>query len=151
MAKLTFTSILVVCTGNICRSPTGERMLRRMLPELKVDSAGTFGLSGKPAESTALKVAAAKGLSLEGHIARKLTPAMAREYDLILVMEPEHIAQVTTIAPEARGKTLLLGQWMGGKEIPDPYRKNQDAFEHVYGLLEQACQQWADKLSKTTE
>lgn len=147
MAKLTFNSVLVICTGNICRSPIGERLLRRMLPTLKVDSAGTFGLTGKPADTTALQVAAGHGLSLDGHVARKFTPAIAREYDLILVMEPEHLEQVTLIAPEARGKTMLFGQWTGKNEIPDPYRKSAEAFEHVYGLLGQASQAWAKRLS----
>ncbi|WP_414164280.1 protein tyrosine phosphatase [Superficieibacter sp. BNK-5] len=148
MAKLMFSSILVICTGNICRSPTGERLLRHTLPDMKVDSAGTFGLSGQPADATAIEIAAAHGVSLEGHIARKLTPAMARDYDLILVMEPAHIEQVTAIAPEVRGKTMLFGQWAGKKEIPDPYRKSHEAFEHVYGLLEQASKEWAVRLGK---
>jgi protein-tyrosine phosphatase len=147
MAKLKFNAVLVICTGNICRSPIGERLLRRMLPALKVDSAGTYGLTGKPADATAIQVAAGHGLSLDGHVARKLTPALAREYDLILVMEPEHIEQVTSVAPQARGKTMLFGQWTAKKEIPDPYRKSTEAFEHVYGLLDQASQEWAKRLS----
>ncbi|MFP1483299.1 phosphotyrosine-protein phosphatase [Escherichia coli] len=69
-------------------------------------------------------------------------------YDLILAMESEHIAQVTAIAPEVRGKTMLFGQWLEQKEIPDPYRKSQDAFEHVYGMLERASQEWAKRLSR---
>lgn len=68
---------------------------------------------------------------------------MARNYDLILAMESEHIAQVTAITPEVRGKTMLFGQWLEQKEIPDPYRKSQDAFEHVYGMLERASQNGA--------
>ncbi|HAG6128129.1 TPA: protein tyrosine phosphatase [Escherichia coli] len=108
MAQLKFNSILVVCTGNICRSPIGERLLRKRLPGAE----------------------------------------MARNYDLILAMESEHIAQVTAIAPEVRGKTMLFGQWLEQKEIPDPYRKSQDAFEHVYGMLERASQEWAKRLSR---
>ena len=133
MAQLKFNSILVVCTGNICRSPIGERLLRKRLPGVKVKSAG---------------VAANHGVSLEGHAGRKLTAEMARNYDLILAMESEHIAQVTAIAPEVRGKTMLFGQWLEQKEIPDPYRKSQDAFEHVYGMLERASQEWAKRLSR---
>ncbi|SNY79851.1 protein tyrosine phosphatase [Enterobacter sp. CC120223-11] len=147
MAKLSFHSILVVCTGNICRSPTGERLLRQMLPQIQVDSAGTAGLTGEAADLAAAQTAAKNGLSLEGHIARKITPAMAREYNLILVMESGHIAQVTAMVPEVRGKTLFFGQWLKEKEIPDPYRKSQEAFDHVYGLMQQASQEWAKRLS----
>jgi len=134
MAKLTFNAILVICTGNICRSPIGERLLRRLLPAARVDSQAT-------------EIAAERGTLLEGHVARRLTPAMVRDYDLILAMELEHIEQVTAIAPEARGKMMLFGHWTGRKEIPDPYRKNRDAFEYVYGLLEQASLEWAKRLS----
>lgn len=141
-----FNKILVVCTGNICRSPTGERLLRQLLPNLTIDSAGTSGLSGEPADQTASLIAQRHGLSLEGHIARKLTPAMAREYDLILVMEPSHIESVTAIAPEARGKIMLFGHWLTQKSIPDPYRKSSEAFEHVYELLAQASKAWANQL-----
>ena len=115
MAKLTFNAILVICTGNICRSPIGERLLRQLLPTARVDSAGICGLEGRTADSQA--------------------------------MELEHIEQVTAIAPEARGKMMLFGHWTGRKEIPDPYRKNRDAFEYVYGLLEQASLEWAKRLS----
>ena len=138
MAKLTFNAILVICTGNICRSPIGERLLRRLLPAARVDSAGTCGLEGRTADSQATEIAAERGTLLEGHVARRLTPAMVRDYDLILAMELE---------PEARGKMMLFGHWTGRKEIPDPYRKNRDAFEYVYGLLEQASLEWAKRLS----
>ena len=137
MAKLTFNAILVICTGNICRSPIGERLLRRLLPAARVDSAGTCGLEGSTADSQATEIAAERGTLLEGHVARRLTPAMVRDYDLILAMELEHIEQVTAI----------FGHWTGRKEIPDPYRKNRDAFEYVYGLLEQASLEWAKRLS----
>ncbi|WP_054181281.1 protein-tyrosine-phosphatase [Trabulsiella odontotermitis] len=147
MAKLRFRSILVLCTGNLCRSPIGERLLRQALPTLQVASAGTHGVSGRPADATAVAVAAGHGLSLEGHSSRKVTPGMLRGVDLILVMEPAHIEQVTVIAPDVRGKTLLFGQWLDGKKIPDPYGKSREAFEHVYGLLALATQEWAKRLS----
>lgn len=101
-----------------------------------------------PARTNSGKCLSLHGVSLEGHAGRKLTAEMARNYDLILAMESEHIAQVTAIAPEVRGKTMLFGQWLEQKEIPDPYRKSQDAFEHVYGMLERASQEWAKRLSR---
>ncbi len=73
MAQLKFNSILVVCTGNICRSPIGERLLRKRLPGVKVNSAGVHGLVKHPADATAADVAANHGVSLEGHAGRKLT------------------------------------------------------------------------------
>jgi protein-tyrosine phosphatase len=141
-----FKSILVVCTGNICRSPTGERLLRQHMPGIIVDSAGICGLVGRPADARAQEIAALHGVSLEGHQARKLNVQMMREYDLILAMEPGHLNHISTIAPEIRGKALLFGQWMQMREIPDPYCKSHEAYEYVFGLLGRASQKWALKL-----
>ncbi|RTA50300.1 protein tyrosine phosphatase [Klebsiella pneumoniae subsp. pneumoniae] len=107
-----FESILVVCTGNICRSPIGERYMRSVLPNKKIDSAGTGALIDHEADAQAKKIAKMNGLSLEGHLGRQLTPAMARQYDLILVMERIHLEQIGRIAPEVRGKTMLFGHWL---------------------------------------
>jgi len=142
------TSVLVVCVGNICRSPTGERLFKRALPDLDVRSAGLGALVGHPADRMASEVAAVKGLSLEGHQAQQLTAEMCRNADLILVMEKRHIDQVNRIDPAARGKTMLLGHWLNQKEIADPYRKSREAFEEIYGLLENATQKWVNVLSR---
>jgi len=141
-----FNSILVVCTGNICRSPIGERLLREKLPSKKIDSAGVGALVDHAADNSAIAVADEHGLSLEGHRGQQFTGRLGRQYDLILVMEKQHIEQVTRIAPEARGKTLLFGHWLGNKEIPDPYRQSMEAFEFVYQLLEQSAMGWTTKL-----
>jgi len=142
------TSVLVVCVGNICRSPTGERLFKRALPDLDVRSAGLGALVGRPADQMASEVAAAHNLSLEGHQAQQLTADMCRQVDLILVMEKRQIEQVNRIDPAARGKTMLLGHWLNQKEIADPYRKSREAFEEVYGLLENATQKWVNVLSR---
>ncbi len=104
--------MLVVCVGNICRSPTRERLLKRALPEKRIASAGLGALKGDLADQTASEVAARHGLSLEGHNAQQLTASMCRDFDLILVMEKRHIEQVNRIDPAARGKTMLLGHWL---------------------------------------
>jgi len=141
-----FNSILVVCTGNICRSPTGERLLRQLLPNKKIDSAGTGALKDHAADQTACLIAEQHNLSLADHQGQQFTRQLAQQYDLILVMEKHHQEEVSTIAPEARGKTMLFAHWLKSREIPDPYRQSQEAFEHVYQLIEQAAQAWATKL-----
>lgn len=142
-----FDSILVVCVGNICRSPTGERMLKKLLPSKKISSAGIGALVGKPADLTAENIANQHGLSLEEHQGKQLTAAMCREYDLILVMEKKHIDAVCRLSPEVRGKTMLFGHWHGQSEIADPYRQSREAFEFVYRLLDESAQKWANALS----
>ncbi|HHM1016167.1 TPA: protein tyrosine phosphatase, partial [Klebsiella pneumoniae] len=117
-----FNSILVLCTGNICRSPIAERILRDFFPEKEIDSAGLGALVGKPADASAINVAEKNGISLQGHKGRQFTAEMGRRYQLILVMERMHLEQVSNIAPELRGKTMLLGHWNGNKDIPDPYK-----------------------------
>ncbi|AZV14088.1 protein tyrosine phosphatase [Klebsiella pneumoniae] len=143
-----FDSILVICTGNICRSPIGERILRNTLPSMLIDSAGTGALIDRPADESAIQIAQKYNINLDGHKARQFTAEMGRQYDLLLVMEQYHIEKVSRIAPEVRGKTMLLGHWMGGREIPDPYRKSNEAFDSVFRLIDQCCKHWADKLGR---
>ncbi|MBN1086338.1 protein tyrosine phosphatase [Erwinia aphidicola] len=141
-------SILVVCVGNICRSPTGERLLKTALHEKNIASAGLGALVDHAADETASSVASEHGVSLEGHAAQQLTSNMCRDYDLILVMEKKHVDQVCRINPSVRGKTMLFGHWINQQEIADPYKKSRDAFEAVYGILENAAQKWVDALSR---
>ncbi len=142
-----FDKILVVCVGNICRSPTAEKLLQRYLPEKKISSAGIGALVGHAAEPLAVKTAAARLLSLEGHIARQLTGQLCRDNDLILVMERRHVEAVSKLAPEVRGKIMLFGHWNGSIDIPDPYKKSAEAFESVYRLLDDAAHNWANTLN----
>ncbi|WP_454877787.1 arsenate reductase/protein-tyrosine-phosphatase family protein [Serratia inhibens] len=143
-----FDSILVVCIGNICRSPTGERLLKQKLPDKKIASAGISALVGKSADASAIKVANEHQLSLDGHIAQQLTKELCREYSLILVMEKAHIDAVCRLAPEVRGKTMLFAHWLGQQEVPDPYRKSTEAFEFVYRLLAESAQKWVQALNR---
>jgi protein-tyrosine phosphatase len=146
-----FDHILVVCGGNICRSPIGESLLQQYLPEKTVASAGIVvdksHLSGKPADSVAIEIAAEHGLDLEHHRARQLTAGLCAQFDLILVMEKKHLEALTAIAPEARGKTLLFSQWVDQQDIPDPYRRSKEAFVRIYQRIENAAKSWAEKLS----
>ncbi|EGR2796185.1 phosphotyrosine protein phosphatase [Vibrio navarrensis] len=145
-----FNKILVVCVGNICRSPTGERVLQKLLPHKTIASAGIAAeksrLVGKPADAMAIEVAAEHGVDVENHHSQQLTPQLCSQYDLILVMEKGHMEALTQIAPEARGKTMLFGQWIGQKDIPDPYRQSKEAFDYAYKLIDEAAQAWAKKL-----
>ncbi|MCA3940833.1 low molecular weight phosphotyrosine protein phosphatase [Vibrio vulnificus] len=145
-----FNKILVVCVGNICRSPTGERVLQKLLPNKTVASAGIAAeksrLIGKPADAMAIEVAKENDVDVENHQSQQLTSVLCSQYDLILVMEKGHMEALTQIAPEARGKTMLFGQWIGQKEIPDPYRQSKEAFVHAYQLIDEAAQAWAKKL-----
>lgn len=123
MAQLKFNSILVVCTGNICRSPIGERLLRKRLPGVKVKSAGVHGLVKHPADATAADVAANHGVSLEGHAGRKLTAEMARNYDLILQWSRNILLRLPQSLPRSAGRQCCLGNGWNRKRSRIPIVK----------------------------
>ena len=150
-ASFMFQNILVVCMGNICRSPTAERILQKKLPNHRISSAGINALAGKDADFQAIKTALKHGVIVAGHTARQLTPQMCDEADLILVMEPAHIDMVADIQPSARSKAILLAQWLPKKNIPDPFKQSSEMFEAVFLQIEQAANTWADKLSGQAE
>jgi protein-tyrosine phosphatase len=143
-----FESILVVCVGNICRSPIGERLLKNRLNSKSVESAGIAAVVGKPADKIAQSIAEGNQLSLGNHIARQLTKDMCRQNSLILVMEKRHVEDVCQLVPEVRGKIMLFSHWNGQKDIPDPFMKSREAFEIVYKMLDESAQKWAKVLNQ---
>ncbi|PVH28123.1 low molecular weight protein-tyrosine-phosphatase [Pararhodobacter oceanensis] len=143
-------SILVVCVGNICRSPLGERMLQSELDalgaQISVSSAGIHALVDHPADEDASAVAAEHGVSLDGHKARQFTEKLGRAHDLILVMEAGHKAEVVKLAPALSGKTFLFDQWSGNKGIADPYRHSREFHEAVFAQVRDGAKGWVGKL-----
>ena len=139
-----FDSILVVCAGNICRSPTAEYVLKSKLEgkNIQVSSAGLTALEGKPADATAKQIAAPFGINMDEHQGRQLNSSLIAQNSVILVMEQRHLTDLCSRYPEARGKTFLLGKWLNDAEIPDPYRQSDEAFQHVYELIDSACSAW---------
>lgn len=145
------SSVLVVCVGNICRSPVGERALQRMLDaqgaQIKVSSAGVAAVVGSGADETANAIALAAGTELDGHVARQFTRAIGQAHDLILVMEPAHRRQIERVAPDLSGRVMLFDHWQGGKGIPDPYRRSDAFHQSVHEQILQAAESWVKKLA----
>ncbi|WP_272666349.1 arsenate reductase/protein-tyrosine-phosphatase family protein [Providencia sp. PROV174] len=141
-----FNNILVVCMGNICRSPTGERLLQHYFPGKNIQSAGIVAKNDMPAYDSAIWIAEQHNLSLENHQSRRLTSELCKKNDLILVMENDHIAKIHQQFPETRGKVMLFGQWINKTEIPDPHKRSDEMFEHVYQLMEKAVIAWQGKI-----
>ena len=121
-----FDSVLVVCAGNICRSPTAEYVLKSKLQgeKVTVSSAGLTALEGKAADAQAQKIANAHNIDMSEHQGRQITSNLVANNSVILVMEQRHVNDLCARYPQARGKTFLLGKWIGDKEIPDPYRQS---------------------------
>ncbi|RRH78235.1 arsenate reductase/protein-tyrosine-phosphatase family protein [Falsigemmobacter faecalis] len=141
-----FRSVLVVCVGNICRSPLGERALRKALPDLRIDSAGLAAVVGHEADRTASEAASEAGLDLSGHVARQLTGAMGAGYDLILVMEPGHRAEISKRWPQLSGRVMLFDQWTGARGIEDPYRRSSELHRSVRDKILTAADGWVARL-----
>lgn len=143
-----FKSVLFICVGNICRSPSAEVMLRDTVAGkgIQVSSAGLGALVGHGLDPTASQLLMEHGLNGGLHQARQVDDAILAAADLVLVMERKHVRRIAEIAPQASGKTFLLGKWQQDREIPDPYRQQRPAFEHVYKLMAEGVESWARHL-----
>lgn len=141
-------SVLTVCTGNICRSPVAEAALRLYLPGLTVSSAGLHAVVGRDTDADSAAAARHHGIEMQPHTARQFDDAIAREADVILVMESHHRREIGSRWPQVLGKTFLLGHFNDAREVPDPYRQPASMHVHAIGLIAQFCQSWAQNLER---
>ncbi|MFQ5972240.1 MAG: low molecular weight protein-tyrosine-phosphatase [Alphaproteobacteria bacterium] len=139
------TNVLFVCTGNICRSPTAEGVMRYLAARrgvaVRAASAGTHDYhAGEGADSRAVDAAARRGIDLSRHVARKVRPADFDEFDWIVAMDRGHYRQLDGMRPGgARARLSLLMEHVSGHEIadvPDPYFGGRKGFERVLDLIE---------------
>lgn len=140
--------LLTVCTGNICRSPLAEAALRQACPGRDVSSAGLHALVGHGIDADSAAAAMELGLPLHDHRARQFDTDIGRAADLILVMETHHRDEIMHRWPHFTGKTFLLGQFEGGKEIPDPYRRGDAQHKRAAQMIVESIALWADKLDR---
>lgn len=150
--------VLMVCTGNICRSPTAEGVLRGKLAGagldrlVQVQSAGMVDYhSGAPPDLRAQQAAARRGYDLSRQRARKLRADDFERFDLLLAMEAEHVERMIELCPgPLSGRIRLLMDCSPrrprGAEVPDPYYGAPTGFERVLDLIEEACDGLIDEL-----
>ncbi len=141
--------ILMVCLGNICRSPLAEGILRSKLDSnFIIDSAGTGGWhTGESPDQRSIETAKQNNIDISHQKARKFSIADFDLFDYIYVMDQSNYKDVINLAPNKVAKAkvaLILGD---SKEVPDPYYGGQEGFENVYFLLDQACEEIAKNLS----
>lgn len=141
-------NILVLCIGNICRSPLAEAMLKDQLPGRKIWSAGLQAVVGHAAEPTASEIAAQHGLDLSAHRAQQVAGWMCTHADLVLVMETRHQQELERLYPTARGKIRRLGEFgpQGSFEIADPYREPRAAFEAAHAAIALGVGEWVRRI-----
>lgn len=144
-----FSSVLVVCVGNICRSPMGAYLLVSKLTQrnaaVAVHSAGLGALVGHAAAPFAIEVMAEHGVDINAHRARQLDADLVKQHELILVMEQWQKKEIEHLFPFARGRVHLLGKW-GVGDIADPYKKSREAFVDAYAKIERSCNEWCEKV-----
>ncbi len=141
-------SILVVCTGNICRSPMAEGLLRYLFPEkfqekAIISSAGTDALHGNLATDFAIRAMQEYGVDISSHRARRLTRQMISEADLILVMEKYHLKIVRSLKRFTSSKIFLMSAFDNFRapyEIPDPIGDDLNLYRESARLIHNCLQ-----------
>lgn len=143
--------ILVVCIGNICRSPMAEAILKSKFSikhsDVTVSSAGIHAMTGHHADPIAKTLMTERGLDISSHRARQAAADILFAADLIFTMSAEQNTQIEMINPAIRGRVHRLGHW-SGFDITDPYRRPRAAFEQALLLIEQGIDDWCRILWK---
>lgn len=141
--------VLMVCLGNICRSPTAHGVFQKRIADanlmhrIEVDSAGTAGyhIGSKP-DARSSAVAAKRGYDLTTQSARQVQQADFSRYDYVLAMDKSNLADLSSNCPNAHKSKLSLFLDFGSgdaKEVPDPYYGGDDGFDNVLKLVEDAA------------
>jgi len=146
-------SILFVCTGNICRSPTAEGVLRSLCKEagieLQIESAGTGDWHvGQPPDERSQHHARNRGYDLSAQRARQVRLEDFERFDMILAMDRGHLRALQKLAPAHHHAKIRL--FVEGLDVPDPYERGPDGFEEVLDLVEAQCRRLLQELKQPT-
>lgn len=143
------TRLLFVCSGNICRSPTAEAVMRRLVDsaglsgEIEVDGAGTGDWHvGEAPDARASAAAARRGVELTGY-ARQIEPNDFEHFDLVLAVDDENLARLRRMAPPGAEHRVRK---LAAEDVPDPYYGGPDGFDRVLDMVQAACEQLLDEL-----
>jgi len=144
--------VLVVCTGNICRSPMGEVLLKDYAEsrgrKVEVQSASVLGLTGHPAHKNAIKVMHEVGLDLTKHRSQPVTPELMEWSDYVLVMEFKHATKLRERYPESTDdQIMMMGSFAGYMEIKDPLGWWKGPFKTCREELSRCVEAFVDSLS----
>ena len=144
--------VLMVCLGNICRSPTAQAVLRESLRkaglagQVELDSAGTGGWhTGAPPDARSQRHAKLRGYDLSKLRARRIAEADFDRFDLVLAMDEDNLAELERLKPAgARAEVRLFGQ----QAVPDPYHGPAAGFDNVLDLIEVESERWVEELRR---
>lgn len=140
-------NILVICIGNICRSPMAEALLKKSLPDRFVYSAGLGAMIGKPADPLSVQLMAEQGIDITTHRAQQISTPLVSHADLILVMDSEQKKYIETQYIGTRGKVFRLCE-ATKVDVPDPYREGIESFRAAQRLIEDGVRFWTEQIVK---
>lgn len=146
--------LLFVCSGNTCRSPMAEVLMRRALEDghiegVEVTSAGTDAFTGEAASANARAAVGERGLDLAGHRARRLDRGLIEEADLILTMTSRQKDRVVSLVPRAIEKTFTLKEFVSGErlDVADPFGQSLEAYRRAADEIAEAVARVVHRLN----
>lgn len=134
-------NILVVCVGNICRSPMAEYFMKHQYPNLQIESAGLSAMVGHVADEKAISCMDNLTLDMRKHVAKQITAELIKAADLVLVMSSNQQKYIEQKWSFAKGKVFRIGHWQG-KNVPDPYQHDQAFFEETCRNIQSYVADW---------
>jgi len=141
--------IMMICAGNMCRSPFAEHYMRLRLQEAGVEaecfSRGLLAMPGRKVPSVAQKVALDFGVDMSAHVSQTLLAPDVDRAALIMVMEQGQRQHLSKMRPASIGKVFLLSQPLGGKTVRDPMGKNEAYFHEVYTEITSMVDAWLER------
>ncbi len=138
-------TVLVVCVGNICRSPMAEYFLKQQHPQLEIDSAGLSAMVNHPADDKAISCMDQLQIDMRPHVAKQIDAHLIKKSDLILVMSHNQQRHIEQSWPFAKGKVFRLGHWQS-QNVADPYKHDQAFFDQTCRLIQSYALDWQSHL-----
>ncbi|MCJ8146348.1 low molecular weight phosphotyrosine protein phosphatase [Acinetobacter sp. A3.8] len=136
-----FEKVLVLCAGNICRSPMAEALLKHRHPHIHIQSAGLLDIPQQPADEKAIISMLNINLDIRSHVSKQVTNDLVKQFDLILVMSSRQKNHLEELFPFVKGKVFRLGHWQN-KDVADPFGKSQEVFDHTSKLIDEFIEDW---------